>query len=99
MMNELKTTSDKVKAALALALVVIILSGCSNDYYVTPRHMEDAERVCANNDGLKFIVSNHQGTELRDGNQTTFIFSVNGECHNGVKFNYKTKYKLLDLEK
>lgn len=94
MMNELKKTSDKIKAFIALTLVVIILSGCYNDdqYFVTKSRMAEAEAVCAGNGGLNYVISERTNTEI-DGNYLKSHYNVRGVCTNNVEFKYYTVEK------
>lgn len=90
MLDELKKTSDKIKAAIALTLVVIILSGCDGrEYYVTKKRMAEAEAVCANNGGLNYVISERTHTEA-DGNYWKLHYDVRGVCANKVHFKYYT---------
>ena len=93
MMNELKKTSDKIKAAFALVLVVIILSGCDGkEYYVTKKRMAEAEAVCANNGGLNYVISKRTHTS-DEKNYWKFYYDVEGVCGNNVEFKYSTTEK------
>lgn len=94
MMNELKKMSDKIKAFIALTLVVIILSGCCNDnqYYVTKNRLAEAEAVCAGNGGLNYVISERTHTE-GDGNYWKLHYNVRGVCTNKVEFKYYTVEK------
>ena len=93
MMNELKKTSDKVKAAIALLLVAIILSGCDGrEYYVTKKRMVEAELICANSGGLNYVISERTHTEA-DGDYWKFHYDVRGVCGNKVEFKYYTTEK------
>lgn len=101
-MNELKTMSDKIKAAIALTLVIIILSGCDatiyhdSDYVVNTDQIKQAEKMCEGLSGLNTLSVKRLGYAYSDGRRTAVVYDVIAICKNNVNVNYHHHDKQME---
>lgn len=78
---------------MALSLVAAVaLAGCSGDSFVFPPHIEEANKVCAVNGGVRYIKNAERARELEScgskcARPTGFmLYEGEAHCNNGAMF-------------
>lgn len=80
---------DRIGAVVALALVVIILSGCERDYIsVTRKNYEQAASYCGPNSQISNIYVQRLGFDSNTPPKT--IYLVHAICENNVSVEFRT---------